>query len=61
MAEKLEKAYNAKRKKVKIDDERYVDMSDRDNMAQRRYDDSNKQRGVKREEKEEEEEEEEGK
>lgn len=42
---------------MKIDDERYVDMSDRDNMAQRRYDDSNKRRGVKREEEEEEEEE----
>jgi len=49
VAESLETAYNnGKRKKVKIDDERYVDMADRDNMVQRRYDDKNKQRDVMR-------------
>jgi hypothetical protein len=46
---------------VKIDGERFVDMKEHTEMIQRRYDDKNKMRSVKREEqgKEEEEEEEE--
>ncbi len=35
---------------MKLDDERFIDMKDRNNIVQRRYDDKNKIRKVKREE-----------
>jgi len=47
---KLEKAFHSKSSKsVKIDKERYVDLSDSNSMFQARYDDTAKQRHVKRE------------
>jgi len=46
LSEKLEKAYKAKKKKVDVDDERFVDL---DALLQRRKDDEGKVRPVKRE------------
>lgn len=37
IAKKLEKAYQASQKKVKLDDERFVDMKDRDDIFQVEY------------------------
>jgi len=49
-SEKLEEFYQDKRrKKYDIDTIRYVDMSNRTAMVQRRYDDPEKRRAVKRE------------
>jgi len=45
-ADKIERAYQAKKPDVKVDDERFVDIT---NMLQRRYDDTNRCRNVKRE------------
>jgi len=46
--EKLEVAHDKKQKTVKIDSERYVDLQ---NMVQKRYDNVDKKRAVKREQK----------
>ncbi len=53
----LEKAFqgtrktsSSKKKEVKIDDARFVDINDKVTMYQRRYDDPDKKRAVKREE-----------
>lgn len=44
-------AYAASEKQCKVDDERFVDMTNKKKMGQRRYDDPDKIRKVKREEK----------
>ncbi len=44
------KTSSSKKKEVKIDDARYVDINDKVTMYQRRYDDPDKKRAVKREE-----------
>eukprot|EP01112_Ceratiomyxa_fruticulosa_P012215 TRINITY_DN3375_c0_g1_i1.p2 TRINITY_DN3375_c0_g1~~TRINITY_DN3375_c0_g1_i1.p2 ORF type:complete len:244 (+),score=61.79 TRINITY_DN3375_c0_g1_i1:181-912(+) len=49
IAEQIEKAYQKGLKTVKIDKERYIDLSDSNEFLQRRYDDPNKRRLVKRE------------
>jgi len=46
LIDKLERAWNKDYSEVKIDDDRFVDIQ---NMCQRRYDDPQKKRGVKRE------------
>jgi len=48
LTKKLEKAWSKSENEVKIDNERFVDIQ---NMCQRRYDDPEKKRGVKREQK----------
>eukprot|EP01112_Ceratiomyxa_fruticulosa_P012216 TRINITY_DN3375_c0_g1_i10.p1 TRINITY_DN3375_c0_g1~~TRINITY_DN3375_c0_g1_i10.p1 ORF type:complete len:517 (+),score=118.81 TRINITY_DN3375_c0_g1_i10:274-1824(+) len=49
IAEQIEKAYKKGQKTVKIDKERYIDLNDPNEFLQRRYDDPNKRRLVKRE------------
>ncbi|KAM9965314.1 hypothetical protein ACTFIW_005130 [Dictyostelium discoideum] len=46
MRKKLEKAFSIGKKKLKVDNERFVDFQ---NMLQRRYDDESKRRNLKRE------------
>ncbi|KAN0044661.1 hypothetical protein ACTA71_006180 [Dictyostelium dimigraforme] len=46
MRKKLEKAFASGKKKLKVDEERFVDFQ---NMLQRRYDDKSKRRNLKRE------------
>eukprot|EP01103_Thecamoeba_quadrilineata_P019739 TRINITY_DN8133_c0_g1_i1.p1 TRINITY_DN8133_c0_g1~~TRINITY_DN8133_c0_g1_i1.p1 ORF type:complete len:506 (-),score=103.25 TRINITY_DN8133_c0_g1_i1:81-1598(-) len=49
LSSKLEVAFKKKDSQVKIDKERFVDLSDPDQMFQRRYSNMNKKRAVKRE------------
>eukprot|EP01116_Phalansterium_solitarium_P018522 TRINITY_DN4928_c0_g1_i3.p1 TRINITY_DN4928_c0_g1~~TRINITY_DN4928_c0_g1_i3.p1 ORF type:complete len:383 (-),score=112.18 TRINITY_DN4928_c0_g1_i3:736-1830(-) len=49
VAVQLEKGFKSKMASVRVDDDRYVDLSDLDNMLQRRNDDASKRRAVKRE------------
>ena len=49
LSDRLEKGYKDKDGKIRVDDQRFVDCSNTSSMLQRRYDDFNKVRTVKRE------------